>query len=69
MANKKENELNIVEVRNKCRRLGTSRGRVTRNIQTDRVYDIRNFQLEVVSGEGHNTQEKKDFADILFTRL
>lgn len=69
MARKKGEELNIVEVRKKSRNLGMSRGRVTRNMQVDKVCNIRCFHLAIIQQEASKAKKQSDFVKLLFSKL
>ena len=69
MSNKKHKEINIIEVRKMSRSLGMSRGRITRNIQADKVCDIRRFQLAFLLREEEEAKEQGDFAKVLFSQF
>lgn len=66
MANKKQEEINIIEIRNTSRSLGMSRGRVTRNIRIDKVCGIRRFQMAFLLNEDNIVKKQSDFAKVLF---
>lgn len=66
MANKKYEEISIIEVRKASRNLGMSRGRGARNIRADKIYAIRRFQLEFLLKEDEAVKKQSDFAKMLF---
>jgi len=69
MSKKKNDKLNIIEVRTASRTLGMSRGRITRNIQAEEVCNIRQFQLIFLLKADDEAKEQSDFAKILFSQF
>ncbi len=69
MSKKKNNQINIIEVRAISRNLGMSRGRITRNIQAEKVCDIRRFQLAFLLKADDVAKKQSDFAKVLFSQF
>lgn len=69
MSNKKIEKTDIIEIREKSRTLGMSRGRVTRNIEVDKVCDIRHFQLTIILQDEDEAKKQSDFVKMLFSQV
>ncbi len=69
MSKKKNEQINIIDIRTTSRNLGMSRGRITRNIQMDKVCDIRRFQLTFLLKAEDEAEKQNDFAKVLFSRF
>lgn len=69
MANKKNERTEILEIREKSRTLGMCRGRITRNIDVDKVCDIRHFQLTIVLQNEDEAKRQSEFVKMLFSQV
>ena len=68
MSNKNSN-INIIEIRKKSRDLGMSRGRITRNVTTEIVSNIRQFQVFLIADEKDKAKIQKELKKTSFSKI